>query len=114
MRRIDVLGIGLGLFVVGGLVYAFLMVVGLDKLSAGVWSQAALVIVMIAWLGTYLLRASTQSMTYNQQLKDYEDAVLQKRLDAMTPEQLAQLEAELSLEAKLKEDIEDSEQLSES
>lgn len=112
MRRIDVLGIGLGLFAIGGLVYVVLMVLGLDNLSAGVWSQAALVITLIVWLGSYLLRASTQSMTYNQQLKDYEDAVLQKRLDEMTPEQLAQLEAELSLEAELKKDSEDSEQLS--
>jgi hypothetical protein len=37
-------------------------------------------------------------MTYNQQLKDYEDAVLQKRLEAMTPEELAKLQAEIEQE----------------
>jgi hypothetical protein len=39
-------------------------------------------------------------MTYNQQLKDYEDAVLQKRLEAMTPEELAQLQAEIEQEKR--------------
>jgi hypothetical protein len=34
-------------------------------------------------------------MTYNQQLQDYEDAVLQKRLDEMSPEELAALQAKL-------------------
>jgi hypothetical protein len=37
-------------------------------------------------------------MTYNQQLKDYEDAVLQKRLEAMTPEEVAKLQAEIEQE----------------
>jgi hypothetical protein len=39
-------------------------------------------------------------MTYNQQLKDYETAVLQKRLEAMTPEELEKLQAELENESK--------------
>ena len=37
-------------------------------------------------------------MTYNQQLKNYEDAVLEKRLEEMTPEELAQLQAEVEEE----------------
>jgi len=39
-------------------------------------------------------------MTYNQQLQDYEDAVLQQRLDEMTPEELAQLQAEIAAESQ--------------
>jgi hypothetical protein len=39
-------------------------------------------------------------MTYNQQLKDYEDAVLQKRLEEMTPEELAKLQAEIDQEKR--------------
>ena len=34
-------------------------------------------------------------MTYNQQLEDYEEAVLQKRLEEMSPEELAQIQAEV-------------------
>jgi hypothetical protein len=37
-------------------------------------------------------------MTYNQQVKDYKEAVLQKRLEEMTPEELAQLQAEIEQE----------------
>jgi hypothetical protein len=37
-------------------------------------------------------------MTYNQQLKDYEEAVLQKRLEEMSPEELAKLQDEIEAE----------------
>lgn len=96
MRRIDVLGIGLGIFVAGGGLYLIFLVAGLDGLSAGIWSQVVFIGGVIGWLLTYIFRALTQTMTYNQQLKDYEDAVLQKRLDEMSPEALAALQAELA------------------
>ncbi|NJL00304.1 MAG: DUF3007 family protein [Spirulinaceae cyanobacterium RM2_2_10] len=100
MRRIDAIAIVFGLFLAGGASYLLLRVGGLDSLDAGVWSQLLLVGVVIAWLGTYLFRVSTQTMTYNQQLKDYEEAVLQKRLDAMSPEELAELQAEIERESQ--------------
>ena len=37
-------------------------------------------------------------MTYYQQLEDYENAVLQKRLDEMSPEEIAQLQEEVEKE----------------
>ncbi len=40
MRRIDVLGIGIGVFFAGGLVYGLLRAVGVEPLQAGIWSQA--------------------------------------------------------------------------
>lgn len=98
MRRIDALGITLGIFVAGGLTYLVFQVVGLDGISAGIWTQVLLVVGLIGWLSTYLFRVSTKSMTYNQQLKDYEEAVLQKRLEEMTPEELAKLQAEVEKE----------------
>ena len=100
MRRIDAIGIAIGVFAAGGVVYLFLQVAGLDGLQAGIWSQALLVAGLIGWLLTYLFRAVTQNMTYNQQLKDYEDAVLQKRLDEMTPEELEKLQAEIEQEKR--------------
>lgn len=103
MRRIDILGIGLGLFVAGGLAYLGFRLFGLDNLSAGIWSQVVLVGVVVVWLVSYLVRATTQSMTYNQQLKDYEDAVLQKRLEEMSPEQLAALQQEIEAEGAAEE-----------
>ncbi len=95
MRRIDVFGIGLGVFVTGGVAYLLLQGAGLDSISAGIWSQVLLVGGLVGWVLTYLLRVVTQNMSYNQQLKDYEDAVLQKRLDEMSPEELAKLQAEV-------------------
>lgn len=95
MRRIDVILIGLGVFAAGGIVYVALTRLGLADLDAGIWTQAILTVGLLGWLVTYLFRAVTQNMTYNQQLRDYEDAVLQRRLDAMTPEELAALQAEL-------------------
>ncbi len=95
MRRIDVIGIGIGIFTAGGLVYLVLKQAGLEDVNAGIWTQAVLMGGLLGWLLTYVGRAVTQTMTYNQQLKDYEDAVLQKRLDDMTPAELAALQAEL-------------------
>ena len=98
MRRIDVITVSLALFVGGGLLYIVFQAIGLDGLSAGVWSQALLVIVVLAWTSSYLFRVANKDMTYNQQLKDYEDAVLQKRLEEMTPEELEKLQQEIEQE----------------
>lgn len=100
MRRIDIIYVGLGIFLAGGLAFLLLELVGLDSQQAGIWSQALLVFGLIGWLLTYLFRAGTKQMTYNQQLKDYEDAVLQKRLEEMTPEELEKLQAEIEEEKK--------------
>jgi Protein of unknown function (DUF3007) len=98
MRRIDAIGISVGVFTAGGLAYLLLQGAGLDSIQAGIWTQAALVGGLLGWVVTYAFRAVTQTMTYNQQLKDYEDAVLQKRLDELTPEELAKLQAEIEAE----------------
>ncbi|NES80199.1 MAG: DUF3007 family protein [Moorea sp. SIO2B7] len=102
MRRIDAIGITVGIFAAGGIVYLFLQVAGLDSLQAGIWSQVLLVGGLFGWLSTYLFRVGTKNMSYNQQLKDYQEAVLQKRLDEMTPEELAKLQAEIEEERRAK------------
>ncbi len=101
MRRIDALGIALGVFVAAGLVYVALQIFGLDSINAGIWTQTVLVIGLIGWSLTYLLRVGNKNMTYNQQLKDYEEAVMQKRLEEMSPEELAQLQQEIEQEKEL-------------
>lgn len=98
MRRIDAIGIAFGVFAAGGIIYVVLQLAGLDSLKAGIWSQALLVGGLVGWLLTYLFRVSNKNMTYNQQVKDYKEAVLQKRLEEMTPEELAQLQAEIEKE----------------
>ncbi|NBD18063.1 MAG: DUF3007 family protein [Cyanobacteria bacterium] len=98
MRRVDAIAITFGVFIAGGVAYLLLRVFGLSSQNAGVWSQALLVAGLIGWVSTYLFRVFTQDMTYNKQLQDYEEAVLQKRLEEMTPEELAQLQKEVEEE----------------
>lgn len=100
MRRIDALGIGLAVFVAAGLIYIALQLIGIDSIQAGIWTQTLLVIGLIGWSLTYLVRVGTKNMTYNQQLKDYEEAVMLKRLEEMSPEELAQLQEEIEQERK--------------
>jgi len=98
MRRIDVLGIGIGIFAASGVLFALLQVAGLDSINAGIWTQALLVGGLVGWLFTYVFRAVTGSMTYHQQRRDYEEAVLQQRFEELTPEELAVLQAEIEAE----------------
>ncbi|MBW4669588.1 MAG: DUF3007 family protein [Cyanomargarita calcarea GSE-NOS-MK-12-04C] len=98
MRRIDAIGIGFGVFLAGGLFYAGFWLVGLDNQNAGIWSQVLLVGGLVGWLLTYIFRAVGKKMTYHQQREEYEEAFFQKRLDELTPEQLAQIQAEIEQE----------------
>ena len=102
MRRIDAIGITFGVFVAGGLAFLVLQGAGLDSVSAGIWSQLLLVGGLIGWLASYLFRVQSKNMTYNQQLKDYEEAVLQKRLEELTPEELEKIQTEIEQEAQQK------------
>jgi len=95
MRRIDAIAIGFGVFITAGLVYGGLQLVGVDGINAGIWTQTLLVIGLVGWSLSYLFRVGNKNMTYNQQLKDYEEAVMQKRLEEMSPEELAELQSEI-------------------
>jgi hypothetical protein len=102
MRRIDVLMIGIVVFAIGGAGYLGLKSAGFDNIDAGIWSQLLLVGIILAWSFSYVFRVATKNMTYTQQIKDYEEAVLQKRYAELTPEQLAKLQAEIELEKQQK------------
>lgn len=91
MRRIDVLLIGLGIFGAGGIFYLLFKSFGFDPQQAGIWSQVFLISAVIIWITTYIVRVLSHKMTYHQQLKDYEEAVIQKRYEEMTAEELEQL-----------------------
>ena len=98
MRRIDAIAIALGVFAAGGLAYWLLQGLGLDELSAGIWSQVLLVGGLIGWAGSYLFRVANSDMTLNAQLDDYREAVMKKRLEEMSPEEVARLQAEVEAE----------------
>jgi hypothetical protein len=102
MRRIDVLAIGLGFFLLGGLVYGLLMGAGIDSQKAGIWAQAILVGGLILWLFSYIFRVLTHDMTYHQQIKNYEESMIEKRWQSLSPEEQAQLQAEVEAERQAK------------
>jgi len=102
MRRIDALGISLGIFITGGLAYLALQLVGLDGQQAGIWSQVLLVIGLMGWLATYGFRAMGKKMTYHQQRQDYEQAYFQKRLEEISPEELGRIQGEIAEEEEQK------------
>jgi phosphoglycerol transferase MdoB-like AlkP superfamily enzyme len=103
MRRIDAIAIMIAFFGFGGVAFLLLRAYGFDGINAGVWSQVSLVLVLLGWISTYVFRAVTQTMTYNQQLDDYKKAVLTKQLEEMTPEAREKLFAEVATENKLSE-----------
>lgn len=105
MRRIDAIAIVLAFFLFGGSAYFGLQLFGIGELNAGIWSQVVLVGALLAWLCTYALRVVTKNMTYDQQLEAYKTAVLKKRLEEMSPEELAQLQAEVAAESQKQQSI---------
>jgi phosphotransferase system glucose/maltose/N-acetylglucosamine-specific IIC component len=102
MRRIDVLIIGIVVFAIGGGGYLTLRSIGLDNIDAGIWSQLVLVGIVLVWSFSYVFRVATKNMTYNQQRREHEEAVIQKRYNDLTPEQLAKLQAEIEVEKQQK------------
>jgi len=105
MRRIDAIAIMAAFFVFGGVSFWIFRISGFDATNAGIWSQVVLIGVLLAWISTYVFRAVTQTMTYNQQLDDYKKAVLTKRLEEMSPEDRASLLAEVEAEKKLAQNV---------
>ncbi|WP_267384296.1 DUF3007 family protein [Cyanobacterium sp. uoEpiScrs1] len=103
MRRIDVIAIGIAIFAVGGMAYLFFQTIGFNEISAGIWSQFLLIVGLICWTLTYLFKVMNKNMTYNRQVKNYEDAVLEKRLQAMTLEELEKLQQEIVQEQSTSE-----------
>ena len=105
MRRIDAIAIMVAFFGFGGVAFWAFRAYGFDATNAGVWSQVVLVGVLLAWISTYVFRAVTQTMTYNQQLDDYKKAVLTKQLEEMSPEERERLFAEVEAEQKITQNV---------
>lgn len=88
-NRKDVLLIGVGVTVLGIGLKSGLEFVGVDPLQAGNVVQLVLVLgLTIGWISTYIFRVSNKEMTYAQQLRDYENKVMQKRLEGLTEAEL--------------------------
>lgn len=56
------------------------------------------VLSMVFWLGSYIFRVATKDMTYAKQLKDYEDAVIAKRLEELDEDEVQALVEDIERE----------------
>eukprot|EP00897_Mesotaenium_endlicherianum_P004559 jgi/Mesen1/4130/ME000218S03242 len=74
---------------------------GLDSAQSGNVVQLLVVLgLMLGWTATYVFRVGNKEMTYVQQLKDYEDKVMQKRLEELPEAELEAMLAEIEEEKK--------------
>lgn len=90
---IGLLVLGLG---AGG--WAGFRALGLDGFSPGIAASALLMVVVVGWTSSYLLRVVTGRMTYMEQRRTYRaaydaltDEELQRRFDALSPEEQQRL-----------------------
>jgi len=98
---------GLAIFGIGGIGYWGFQAAGFEGFSAGIAAQALLVVIVLVWTGSYLFRVVTGNMTYMEQRRRYRsgydaatDEELQKRFDALSPEEQEKLMQELAQESE--------------
>mmetsp|Transcript_26987 Transcript_26987/g.76564 ORF Transcript_26987/g.76564 Transcript_26987/m.76564 type:complete len:225 (-) Transcript_26987:1-675(-) len=85
------------LFIVPIIGYNFVTgVLGYDEIEAGKWIGVGFTaFALLAWSSTYLFRVATKDMTYAKQLKDYENAVIAKRLEELDDDEIQALVEEI-------------------
>ena len=105
LTRANVLQLGLALFSFGGLGYLLFRFVGFESISAGIASEAILVLITFAWIVSYLIRVLRGQMTFNEQRRRYRKAYdnlttkeLQASFDAMPEDEQIRLIKELESE----------------
>ncbi|EFJ43566.1 hypothetical protein VOLCADRAFT_76641 [Volvox carteri f. nagariensis] len=94
--RKDVLIITFGLIALGYALYYGLQAMGMEAGYAGNWVQLIIFMgICVGWISTYIYRVATKQMTYVKQLEQYEEAVMQKRVEEMTEAEMAELANEV-------------------
>lgn len=90
--------VGLAVLGLGGIGYAAFAATGFEGFSAGIAASAALMVLVVGWTATYLLRALTGNMTYMQQRRTYRaaydaftDEELQRKFEALSPDEQERL-----------------------
>ena len=98
MTRAQVFQIGLVVFVLGGLGYEVFQLIGFESISAGIATQAVLILIIVAWTTSYLFRVFSGNMTFMEQRKRYRKAYekltddkISEKLNAMTEEEKIEL-----------------------
>lgn len=69
---------------------------GVDGVDAGKWIGVGFTAgATLLWVITYIFRVATKDMTYAKQLKDYENAVIAKRLEELDDDEIQALVEEI-------------------
>ena len=102
MTRGRAILLGVVVFGLGGLGYWGFGASGLEGSAAGITASSVLMLLVIGWIASYLLRVVTGKMTYMEQRRRYRaaydavtDEALQAKFDALPPEEQARLLAEV-------------------
>lgn len=102
MSRGQAILLGLAVLGLGGGGYLAFRLSGLDGFSPGIAASSLLMVIVLGWTASYLLRVVTGRMTYMDQRRTYRaaydaftDAELQRRFESLSPEQQARLLEEL-------------------
>ena len=98
MTRAKVFQIGLIVFILGGLGYEVFKILGFESISAGIATQLILILIILAWTASYLLRVFSGNMTFMEQRKRYREAYekltddkIRKKFESMTEEEKLEL-----------------------
>ena len=84
------------------IVYSGLVATGMDSNQVGVALSGVFVIGgVILWTLSYVFRVFSKDMTYSTQLKQYEDAVIQKRFEELQDDEVEALLGEIERESSL-------------
>tara|TARA_B000000441_G_C21743891_1_gene356135 strand:- start:875 stop:1222 length:348 start_codon:yes stop_codon:yes gene_type:complete len=94
LTRTNVIQLGLLILGLGGLAYGLFSFAGLDSISAGIAAQSLLLLLVLGWTGSYLIRVVSGKMTFMQQRRSYQQAYenlrvgeLEARFDALSEEE---------------------------
>jgi hypothetical protein len=90
--------IGLAVLASGAVAQRLLQANGYEGFSSGIAASALLMVLVVVWTASYLLRALTGNMTYMQQRRVYREAYdaytteeLERRFAALPPEEQERL-----------------------
>lgn len=79
--------------------YNFFVSTGMEETTVGAYVGAIFVLLSnLLWASTYIFRVANKDMTYAKQLRDYENAVLQKRLEELADDEINALMEEIEQE----------------
>lgn len=91
--------IGTVIFGGGIAMYYGLQAIGISPGIAGNYVQLFVVLgLCIGWIGSYIFRVANKDMTYVKQLQNYEEEVMQKRLEEMPESEREKLMASVEVE----------------